>query len=39
MMLPEALLVCLNDQIPCRQLQIQQLASLLNVSDPFEEAE
>ena len=30
-MLPEDLLVFLNDQIPCRQAQIKQLASLLDV--------
>ncbi|MCJ1387168.1 hypothetical protein MMC18_000008 [Xylographa bjoerkii] len=35
-MLPEDLLVFLNDQIPCRQLQIKQLASLLDptISNP-----
>ncbi|KAL9120000.1 MAG: hypothetical protein Q9187_003441 [Circinaria calcarea] len=33
-MLPEALLLYLNDQIPRRQLQIQQLASLLNPNFP-----
>ena len=30
-MLPEDLLIFLDDQIPCRKLQIRQIASLLGV--------
>ena len=34
-MLPEHLLLYLNEQIPCRQDQINQLTTLLNVPGPF----
>ena len=34
-MLPEDLLIYLNDLIPCRQLQIRQIASILEVKSFF----